>query len=151
LALLNRQSRDTLGQLGQRLLSDAKEVQKALNAAFAVLSEGGPAKADFERVENWLKAARKDFGRRWEALYFPALWRGADEDHDAVRQNWQQQLVNMAQALLDEATERLPIPANRTWRAKTQAQRAFIGTSRKHHLPLPSRAHTESSTTKEAS
>ncbi len=144
LALLNRQSRETLGHLAQSLLSDAKEVQKALNTAFAVLSEGGPDQANFERVEDWLKAARKDFGRRWEALYFPTLWRGTDEDHNAVRNDWQQQLVNMAQALLNEATERLPIPANRTWRAKTQAQRALIGMLRKSALPMP--VHTQLST-----
>lgn len=140
LALLNTAHRQTLGQLAQRLLNDAQAVQKALNAALTVLSEGGPEKADFERVESWLKAAKRDFGRRWEALYFPTLWRGADEDHETVRRDWQQRLVDEAHALLDEAPQRLPLPANRTWRALTQAQRAFHGLLRKHGLPFPRRA-----------
>ncbi len=149
LALLNKQHRDSLGHLAQKLLSDAKEVQKALNTALTVLTEGGPDKADFERVENWLKAGRKDFGRRWEAMYFPTLWRGAAEDHEAVRSDWQQQLVNAAQDLLEESTQRLPLPANRTWRAITQAQRAFRSMLHKSHLPWPAPARSEKADTME--
>ncbi|MHB1678762.1 MAG: type I-E CRISPR-associated protein Cse1/CasA [Sulfuriferula sp.] len=137
MALFNKERCDTLGHLAQKLLDDAKTVQKALNTALTVLTEGGPDKADFERVENWLKVARKDFGRRWEAMYFPSLWRGADEEHDAVRSDWQQQLVDAAQILLDEATQRLPLPTNRTWRGITQAQNAWRGMLRKAGLPMP--------------
>jgi CRISPR system Cascade subunit CasA len=143
LALLSSQSRDQLGKLAQALLTDAKTVQNALGSALAVLSEGGPEQADFERVKSWLDAARKDFFRCWEASYFPTLWRGAEEDHDSVRLAWQQHLVEIAQGVLDEAAERLPLPANRTWRAITQAQRAFIGLLRKHHLPWPGRASVD--------
>ena len=124
-------------------------MQKALNTALTVLTEGGPDKADFERVKNWLKGARKDFGRRWEAMYFPTLWRGADEDHEAVRSDWQQQLVNAAQDLLDEATQRLPLPANRTWRAVTQAQGALRGMLRKSRLPWPAHARSQDADTME--
>jgi CRISPR system Cascade subunit CasA len=142
LALFDPQSRDTLAQLAQGLLGDAKEVQKALNTALTVLTltKENLEKKDFERIENWLKGARKDFGRRWEAMYFPTLWRGADEDHETVQNDWRQQLVNAAQALLDEATQRLPLPANRTWRAITQAHRALRGMLRKSHLPVPAHA-----------
>ncbi|MEW6695411.1 MAG: type I-E CRISPR-associated protein Cse1/CasA [Pseudomonadota bacterium] len=143
LMLLSKPQRDSLGNLAQKLLGDAKEVQKALNTALTVLTEGGGDKADFERVESWIQTARKTFGQRWEALYFPTLWRGAEEDHDVVRNDWQQQLVHAAQALLDEATQRLPLPANRTWRAIIQAQRAFIGLLRKSGLPRPSRKASE--------
>lgn len=149
MALLSNPSRDTLGHLAQKLLSDAEDVQKALNTALTVLTEGGPDKADFERVKNWLQGARKDFGRRWEAMYFPTLWRGADEDHEAVRSDWQQQLVNAAQDLLDEATQRLPLPANRTWRAVTQAQGALRGMLRKSHLPWPAHVRSEDADTME--
>jgi len=137
LMLLDEPQRGSLGHLAQKLLGDAEEVQKALNTALTVLTEGGVEKADFKRVEDWIKTARKEFGRRWEALYFPALWRGAEEDHAAVRNDWQQQLVNAGQALLDEATERLPLPSNRTWRAITQAQHAWLGMLRKSSLPFP--------------
>lgn len=149
LALRNTGHRQTLGQLSQQLLSDAKAIQKTLNTALAVLSEGGPHQADFDRVDSWLKAAKRDFGRCWESLYFPTLWRGADEDHETVRRDWQQRLVDEAHALLDEATQRLPLPANRTWRALTQAQRAFHGLLRKHGLPFPRRASAHTPETME--
>lgn len=145
LALFSKESRDTLGHLAQALLTDAKDVQKALYTALTVLAEGGPDQANFDRdaVKRWVDRARVDYGLHWEIIYFPTLWRGADEDHAHVRTTWQQQLVNQAQALLDEATQRLPLPSNRTWRAITQAQRALRGSLHKQGLPLPGGARVE--------
>ncbi|MFN3297678.1 type I-E CRISPR-associated protein Cse1/CasA [Caldimonas sp.] len=142
-ALLQKANRETLGKLGQQLLGDAKDVQRALATALTVLSEGGPDKADFERVEAWIKAARAGFAKTWEPHYFPTLWRGADEDHEAVRRDWQQRLVDAGQALLDEAATRLALPSNRRWRALTQAESAWRGMLHKAGLPLPGRATTE--------
>jgi CRISPR system Cascade subunit CasA len=139
-ALLHPARRETLGELAQKLLGDAKDSQKALATALTVLTEGGPDKADFERVEAWIKAARSQFAKRWEQQYFPTLWRGADEPHDDVRGHWQQQLVDVGQALLDEASTWLPLPSNRRWRALTQAQSAWRGMLRKAGLPLPGRS-----------
>ncbi len=146
LALLNKQQRDTLGQLAQNLLKDAKDIQKALFVALLVLTEGGPKQADFNReaINKWLDQPCIDFTRRWKALYFPTLWRGADEDHEAVRRDWQQQLVNMAQSILDGAAERLPLPANRTWRALAQALSAWRGSLSNSGLPQPSVSTHES-------
>lgn len=138
-ALLQPARRETLGQLAQKLLGDAKDIQKALGTALTVLTEGGPDKADFERAEAWVKAARSQFAKRWEQHYFLTLWRGADEPHDAVRSDWQQLLVDAGQALLDEASTRLPLPSNRRWRALTQAQSAWRGMLHKAGLPLPGR------------
>lgn len=112
-------------------------------------SPSGPDQADFKRVESWIDAARTQFAKQWETLYFPTLWRGAEDAHEAVRANWQQRLVDLAQALLDEATTRLPLPTNRRWRAVTQASRAFIGMLMKAKLPLPTRTPTESVATEE--
>ncbi len=141
MALLNKQSRDNLGHLAQKLLTDAKEVQKALNTALTVLVEGGPDKIDFDRdvVKRWVDGTRTTLAQRWGALYFPTLWRGAEEDHEVLRSQWQQKLVNVTEELLEEATERLPLPANRTWRAITQAHSALRGMLHKNHLPLPAR------------
>lgn len=136
-ALLTAPQRDRLAQLAQKLLSDAKDVQKAFDAALAVLCEGGSEKADVKRVGNWLSGARQVFSRRWKDRFFPTLWRGAEEDSETVRSDWQQQLVNLAQELLEEATERMPLPANRSWRAITRAQGALRSALRKRHLPLP--------------
>ncbi len=143
LALLRKESRETLGALAQKLITDAKEVERALSAALVVLSEGGPETADFNRdaVKRWIDGARGRFAKTWEANYFPTLWRGAEEPHETVRHDWQQELVNKAAALLDEANQRLPIPANRTWRAVTRANNVFRAMLRKHSLPLPGEAH----------
>lgn len=142
--LLQNASRETLGKLGQQLLGDAKDVQRALATALTVLSEGGPEKADFERVETWINARRSDFAKTWEQRYFPTLWRGADEAHEVVRRDWQQRLVDAGQALLDEAAACLPLPSNRRWRSLTQAESAWRGVLHKAGLPLPGRATTES-------
>lgn len=149
LTLFDKQMRDTLGHLAQGLLSDAKGVNNALGVALTVLAEGGPEQADFKRVETWIDAARTQFAKQWEALYFPTLWRGADEAHEAVRADWQQRLVDLAQGILDEAATRLPLPSNRRWRAITQASRAFIGMLMKAKQPLPAHTRTESTATEE--
>lgn len=137
LALMNGEQRDTLKQLAKKLLGAAKDVQKTLDTALVVLAEGGPDKADFDRLSPWLEGARKDFAQQWKTQYFPTLWRGVQEDHEAVFDDWCLQMVDIAQKLLDEAAQRLPLPVNRTWRAITQAQRAFFGMLHKYHLPMP--------------
>jgi CRISPR system Cascade subunit CasA len=143
LALLRKESRETLGAFAQKLLTDANEVERALSAALVVLSEGGPENADFNRdaVKRWIDGMRARFAKTWEASYFPMLWRGVEESHETVRHDWQQELVNKAAALLDEASQRLPIPANRTWRAVTRANSAFRGVLTKQSLPLPGPEH----------
>lgn len=164
--LLHREHRVTLGQLAEKLLKDADKIQQVLSSSLKVLFFGefqrllGPDerlngdlsellqamkkhKHFLDRVKPLIEAVNTEFVKRWELSYFPTLWRGAEEDHDTVRDDWRQQLVNAAQALLDEATQRLPLPANRTWRAITQAQRAFIGLLRNSGLPRPSRKASE--------
>ncbi len=165
ISLLNRDKRDTLAHLAQRLLNDAESVQTTLSLALEVLllelarkfigSDGSldrdlatllEAKKDknkkpsFDRIKLLVGSVKDEFIKAWEQRFFPTLWRGADEAHEAIRSDWQQQLVNMAQDLLDAATQRLPLPTNRTWRAVTQAHRAFRGMLRKNHLPMPGQA-----------
>jgi CRISPR system Cascade subunit CasA len=137
MALFHKPTRDTLGHLAQALLTDAGNIQSALSVALTVLAEGAPEKPDSKRIDEWLKQAGNDFARRWEALFFPTLWRGAEEMHETVRADWQQTLVDAAQALLDEAHERMPLPTNRTWRAITQGQSVFRALLHKHRLPMP--------------
>ncbi|GIX30350.1 MAG: hypothetical protein KatS3mg124_0822 [Porticoccaceae bacterium] len=71
MALLSKQSRDSLGHLAEKQLADARAVQNALSTALALLAEGGPEKPDFERVKSARAAARRAFQRRWEADFFP--------------------------------------------------------------------------------
>lgn len=143
LTLLDKDRRETLGKLAKSMLTGAKNVQNALGVALVVLAEGGPENADFDRdaVKSWLNQTKKDFTNRWESLFFPALWRGTEEAHEAVLKHWQQELVDMAHDLLNAATQRLPLPANRYWRATTRAQSIWIGLLRKSGLPLPVTHH----------
>ncbi len=151
MALLSKASRDSLGHLAHQMLGAAKEVQKALNTALTVLtlSKDKPEKADFDRVEAWLKAQRTVLAQRWENLFFPTLWRGADEAHDTVLADWKQRLVDLGQDMLDEAAQRLPLPTNRAWRAITQAERAWRGMLHTSDLPIPSRTRSEQPETQE--
>jgi len=139
MALRRKESRDTLGHLAQNLLTDAKEVERALRTALIVLTEGGPEKADFDRdaVNAWMKRVHLAYAQSWDSQYFPTLWRGVEEPHEALRLDWQQTLVETAAALLADAGQRLPLPANRTWRSITQAHNALRGMLYKQSLPLP--------------
>jgi CRISPR system Cascade subunit CasA len=157
MALLREESRETLGHLAQSLLTESKKVERAFTAALIVFGRGGPKLGDgdlkrelekHERksekrdaVDRWIDGMRARFAKTWEASYFPTLWRGAEEPHETVRHNWQQELVNRAAALLDEGSQRLPIPANRTWRAVTRANGIFRAMLRKQSFPLPGAAH----------
>jgi CRISPR system Cascade subunit CasA len=143
MALRHKESRETLGGLAKELLTNAEKIERALSAALVVLSEGGPEKPDFDRdaVKRWIDGIRARFAKMWEAGYFPTLWRGVEESHETVRHDWQQELVNRAAALLDEASQRLPIPANRTWRALTRANNVFREMLRKHSFPFPGAEH----------
>lgn len=139
MALFSAASRDTLAHFAQSLLTDASGVMAALRTALTVFAEGGPETADFDRdaVKRWVDRTRADFGKRWEASYFPTLWRAVDEDREAVRQGWQHALVQQARELLEEAHTRLPLPSNRRYRAITEAHRAFAGVLRKKGLSVP--------------
>lgn len=138
-ALVSPESKHALGQLAQLLLADARDVQRALGTAVTVLAEGGPEKADFDRdaVKRWIEKFRSEFGRRWGNNYFPTLWRGTDEGDTTIRGQWQQDLVNLAATLLDNATMEVPLPSNRNWRARVQAHSALKGILHKYGLPMP--------------
>jgi CRISPR system Cascade subunit CasA len=145
--LINKSTRNTLGDLAKKMLADAGSVQGILGKALVGLIKGGWEKSEFERIhferikekdfKDWLDKAKSKFSRFWETLFFPTLWRGAEEAHETVRADWQRALVDAAQALLDEAHERMPLPANRTWRAITQAQSVLRALLHKHRLPMP--------------
>lgn len=150
LALFNKQTRDTLGHLAEQLLDDAKKAQQVLGTALTLLAEGGPDKADFDRVKHWLANSRTEFARHYAAMFFPTLWHGAEESHDTVRNDWQQRLVDSAHELLDQAVERVPLSTNRTWRAISRAQSAFRGMLRKNNLPMPQRRMNETQDHKES-
>lgn len=139
LSLFNKESRDTLARLAEGLLSDTKAAASALATALAILSEGGPEAPDFGRdaIKKWLETSRAEFSRQWEADFFPVLWQGADTPHEDIRSAWQQRLANEAQAILDRASMRLPLPSNRYWRATSQANSALRGVLRKGGLPAP--------------
>ncbi|WP_037412855.1 hypothetical protein [Silanimonas lenta] len=175
-SLSQETTRKTLAHLAQHLLNDAKDVQECLRIAFYVLaveaaenelrkkqhtttfaalnaiqelSRKKEKKKAFERIDLFSRETISALTRTWEQHYFPTLWRGADEDHETVRRNWQQRLVEAGQALLDEAATRLPLPTNRRWRALTQAESAWRGMLHKAGLPLPGRATTEPAETEE--
>jgi len=83
-------------------------------------------------------AVQRDFERDWPPHYYPALWRCCDEDPEVVLRDWRTLLVQHVRRVLDQATMRLPLPANRRCRALTQSHSAFMGVLSKHSL-LPTK------------
>lgn len=150
-ALLDTATRETLGRLAQELLKDAKDVQKTISAVLTLLIKGGPEQADSGRdankssardaIKSWLEQAHRDFGRDWEALFFPTLWRGVDQAHAQVRRDWQQQLIKRAEKIVLSAAERVPMPSNRTWRARARLHGRWRAYLRKEGLLPPSSPH----------
>lgn len=139
LALLHKDQRDRLAQFAEKLLSDAADAAKAYRRALTVLAEGGPDEADRDReaIKSWVQQRCRDQAKRWENRYFEFLWRAADEDEKAVRDAWQHSLVVDAHDLLEQAMTRLPVPANRRYRAITRAQNTLDGMLRKQGLLTP--------------
>ncbi|MEW5886499.1 MAG: type I-E CRISPR-associated protein Cse1/CasA [Pseudomonadota bacterium] len=132
--------RKRLAEQAQTLLTDAKHAAAALRTALTVLAQGGPEQADFDReaIKHWVAAVQRDFERDWPLHYYPALWRCCDEDPEVVLRDWRTLLVQNARRVLDQASTRLPLPANRRWRALTQSHSAFMGVLSKHSL-LPTK------------
>lgn len=144
MALFQPPTRSLLAKLAECLLVDAKGVAEALRTALVVFAEGGPEKADFgnEALQQWVRRLDSEFAARWEQRYFSTLWRAVDEDHEAIRSEWQRALAQQAESILNEARSRLPLPSARYYRAMVQARSAFLGGLRKRGLPLPTSSTT---------
>lgn len=139
LAFGNKERRSSLAAFAQVLLGDAKHLRTALNHALTLYAEGGPDTADFDRkaVKAWVNQALNRFGTCWESLYFPTLWRAADEDREQVRASWQVELTHEAIRYLEASMARLPLSSNRRWRAEIRAGNAFRNSLSKHGIALP--------------
>jgi len=133
LALFRPADRGRLAELAEKLLQDADIAGDALRAALAAFAEGGPDtdKASQSAVQQWVRRLESSFAARWKQRYFDCLWRGADEDHEAIQSHWRHELVSEAQSILERARAILPIPSNRTYRAAVRAADAFSGRLRR--------------------
>lgn len=132
--LLQREVRESLGQLSETLLSDTKEAGKALRSALTALVEGGPESIDYDRkaVKAWIKKVEEEFAQSWEETFFPILWRAADaQDYEDIRKEWKNSLTDSVRALLRNADTRLPLPHNRRYRAIVRSELVLNGILRK--------------------
>ena len=125
-----------LAKLAQRLLGDAKEVEKTLRAAVMLLASGGPADLDLgnKTLNAWARNVVGQETLGWSDRFFTTLWRATDEKPDEVRDSWCEELVHRARALLSEAERRIPVPSNRRYRAAARARGLLEGGLRKKGL-----------------
>lgn len=150
LSLLRRESAQTLGAFGLDLIKDAREAERALEAALFALAQGGPEQVDFkqEGLADRVGKASEGFRTHWSERYFDTLWQAIEPDARAAqRAQWQAALVDRARSALQQAESRLPLPLGRRWRALTRAAQLLQARLRKAGLlpatPNPSPTNAE--------
>ena len=137
------QDRATLETRAKRRVDDSAIAwRRILRPALLVLLQAAPDKLDFtdDRSRSWLEK----FDTMVDQIFFDHLWRTVErvdpdpaseeaearEDEHAV--SWQRELVGIAQSLLEDAMQSIPLPAARRYRALAAAERVFRGSAIKH-------------------
>lgn len=129
--LLGRtQERDRLGALAKaRVEAAGKCRREVLRGPLQILFQGDPAKPDWkdDRPTPWLDALDASVDRE----FFPRLWADAELPADEAQQRWLLLLRALAQAQLESAIGRAPLPVARRYRAIAAAERVFRARFRK--------------------
>jgi CRISPR system Cascade subunit CasA len=148
-SLFSAKDRASFGEFATKLLADADVVRGALRLSLFSLEESGPDKVDTgnPNVERWIEGALKTFQAQTEALFYPALWDGAQpEDRKSVRAAWAQELVALARKTLDSAQKSLPGNTARGYKAIVTAHSFLTGQLFKKGLLQTSPAATSAAT-----
>ncbi len=142
---------DARNQLGQRskawvaLAADAR--LKILKPALLTLLQGAPDKLKFD--DNRANAHLDRFEAAVDEVFFTQLFAHAGDAPDIADAAFQKTLFELARAELKTATESLPVPSARRWRAEAKANSVFHGSARNHFklaFPPAASAQTETET-----
>lgn len=126
--LFSRDGRDLVGKLARARIQEVSDIQhRALKPAVLALLQGAPESLDMkdERVSKWLQRLDDEV----DSIFFADLWKSiqTEEDPDEALENWCETVFALAEDLLDEAIDSLPIPESRKFRSISAAQRIFYG------------------------
>lgn len=126
--------RASVAKLARERVDDVTMVQNkvlhvALCALLQAVVEGQKLDRNDERTQRW----KDDFDARVDQVFFERLWAdlGATDAEDA-RSRWQRALVDLAWAVFLDATDAVPLPSVRRYRARAIAERVFMGSAHKH-------------------
>lgn len=126
--LLTREGRDHVGKLAKARVKEASEIQhKALKPAILSLIQGAPEKLNKkdDRAIKFLNMVDDNV----DQVFFSHLWDAIQEerDPDEALDSWAATVFDIAEEILDEAIQSLPIPESRKFRAISKARRIFFG------------------------
>jgi CRISPR system Cascade subunit CasA len=119
--------RERLGRIALARVDVVSTVQRdVLRPSLCALLQDGAEKFDYRdrRLDPWLR--RLDL--MVDPIFFPRLWEALEQDSaEASDEQWAREVLRMAEAILEEAFDSLPLPAARRPRAVAQAERIFHG------------------------
>lgn len=126
--LFTREGREFVGKLARARIQEVSDVQlKALKPALLALLQGAPESFDLkdERPASYLRRLDEEV----DQVFFSNLWSSILEgqDPDDALDEWAETVFRLAENILDEAVQSLPIPESRKFRAISAARRIFFG------------------------
>lgn len=126
--LTSQEGRKSFGKLARAMIAEVSEVQnRALKPAILCLLQGAPDGLNLkdERAAGWLQRLETTV----DEIFFAKLWDAIEEDLDAdqAAETWAATVFELAEDLLYEAIDSLPIPESRLFRAIAVAEKIFFG------------------------
>jgi CRISPR system Cascade subunit CasA len=116
--------RQKLAEISEQRVEMAQEVEsRVLRPAVAALLTGGrrDEQPDWDVVQPWIDA----FDSRVNEVFFEKLWGAAGLDKREAQTEWEHFLKIQARKQFEAASENVPIPDLRKWRALSAARSIF--------------------------
>lgn len=140
-------ARQRLGKRSQDWVRIAEDARlRILKPALLTLLQGAPEKPKYD--DNRVDASLRRFDAAIDEVFFSLLFAYASDEPQAADAAFQKELFRLAERELQTATQSLPVPTARRWRAEAKAERVFHGLARKHFpLAFPSSPTASQETT----
>lgn len=126
--------RAKIGSLSRRWVDEVSEIQqKALKPAILTLIQGAPDSLDLtdESAASWLRRLDEEV----DQIFFERLWRTLEleSEADEATNEWAETVFGLAESLLEQAIQSVPVPTVRRYRSIASAQR-ILGARRRNRL-----------------
>lgn len=139
--LMETESRQELAERAQNRIEFVGTVQSsALRPALCVLFQGDPESLNFQddRPRPWID----QHDERVDRVFFERLWEHAELPADEAAQAWEEEVLEIAADVLEEAIQRASVPEPRRYRGWAGAERVFSG-ARRNLLGAPDEVDKE--------
>lgn len=134
--------RAKLGERSKQWIGFASTARlRILKPALLTLLQGAPEQLKFD--DNRVDYHLQRLDQAIDDEFFQLLFEHADKEAEEADIVFQKRLVDLARAQLEEASQSLPVPNARRWRARAHAQRVFDGARRNQfRLAFPPQSAT---------